>query len=113
MRIKFGHRAKALFRSSPHRLTDEANNLNISVFFGILFGGQAFADLHRPSFGCNEANERLTLLHLSSLLPLLLALFFIPPLLSSASPATLRSFPLEYRLRQVWSRLTLNARLGP
>ena len=111
MRIEFGRPARALSHLSRRRLTDEANNRNISVFFQILFRGLACADSSRPSFGCNEANERLTHLHLSSLFPLLTVIFLFrrrcrPPCrqLCALSP--------EHRLSQVWPRPTLNARLG-
>ena len=113
MRIGFDHSTKALSHSSHRRLTGEANNLNILGFFRISFGGRAFADLSHPSFGCNEANERLNLLHLPPLFPLLPARFFIPSsLLSLTSSTTLPSLSPEHPLTQLWSRPALNARLG-
>lgn len=79
--------------SSHHRPTDEANNPNILGLFRILFGGLACCDWPYPSFGCNEANERLTHLHLFLPLSSPHRHLFVPPLLSRTPPTTTQSFP--------------------
>ena len=111
MRIEFGRPTKASSRLSPRRLTGEMNNQNISRFFRISYRGLAGAGLSRPSFGCNEANERLTHLRLQLLFPLLAAL----PLLRRRRRSPRRQprpFPPEFRSTEVWLPSPPNARSG-
>lgn len=89
MRIEFDRPTKELSRSSRRRLTDKGNNLSTSGFFRTLFGGLVCGDLGRSSFGCNEANERLTHLRLSLPPSLPPASLFVPSLLSHTTPTTL------------------------